>query len=213
MGHHGGFADYVIAQDRFVFPLPPELDSASAAPLFCGGATVYTPLEKYGRRGARVAVIGIGGLGHLAIQFASRMDCEVTAFSTQEAKKREAELHGARHFVVGQPDSRSFDLVLNTSTANVDMDCWLEGLRPEGVFVQLGAAPEPLALGTFAMIANHKTVAGSAVAHPEVLKRMLKFAGQHGVKAQVQTMPMTECNQALEITRSGSARYRVVLTC
>jgi len=213
MGHYGGFADHVIAQSRFVFPLPTQLDSATAAPLFCGGATVFTPLKTYGFPGARVAVIGVGGLGHLAIQFASRMGFEVSAFSTRQSKRAEAESYGATHFVVGGPESRSFDLVLNTSTANTDMVAWIAALRPEGMFVQLGAAPEPLSVGAFDLIASYRSVSGSAVAHPAVLQEMLEFAAGHSVKAQVQIMSMTECNEAMAITRSGSARYRVVLAC
>jgi len=212
MGHYGGFADYVIADSRFVFPLPAALESSVAAPLLCGGATVYTPLKKYSSPGCRVAVIGVGGLGHLGIQFASQMDCEVSAFSTQPAKRSEAESYGASRFVVGEPDSRSFDLVLNTSTANIDMDIWVEALRPEGVFVQLGAPPQPLMIGSFGLIANHRSVAGSAVAHPSVLSEMLEFAAEHNVRAQVQVMSMAQCNEAMGITRSGSARYRIVLS-
>lgn len=211
MGHHGGFASHVIAQNRFVFPLPPELDSASAAPLFCGGATVYTPLKQYARPGARVAVIGIGGLGHLAVQFAAKMECDVTAVSTRSDKEAEARSYGASHFLVGEPPSRSFDLVLNTSTANMDMELWLEALRPEGVFVQLGAAPEPLAVAAFPLIMGFRSVTGTGVAHPIVLQEMLEFSARHGVEAQVQVMPMDRCNEAMEVTRSGSARYRVVL--
>ena len=211
MGHFGGFASHVIAQDRFVFPLVQGLESASAAPLLCGGATVYTPLQEFGHPGAKVAVVGVGGLGHLAIQFAHRMGCDVTAVSRTADKKVEAETHGASSFLTGTPASKSYDLVLNTTTANLDMEIWTEALRPEGVFVQLGAAPEPLEVSSFALITQSRMVKGSAVAHPKVLQEMLDFAGNHGVKAQVQTMPMTECNEALEVTRSGRARYRVVL--
>jgi uncharacterized zinc-type alcohol dehydrogenase-like protein len=139
------------------------------------------------------------------------MDCEVSAFSTREEKRPEAKSYGASRFVVGEPESRSVDLVMNTSTANIDMEIWLEALRPEGVFVQLGAAPEPLSVGAFGLIMNYKSVTGSAVAHPTVLREMLDFAARHGVKARVQVMPMAECNEAMAITRSGSARYRVVL--
>ncbi len=211
MGHHGGFASHVIAQSRFVFPMPPELDSASAAPLLCAGATVYTPLKLYARPGTRVAVIGIGGLGHLAVQFAGKMDCEVTAVSTRTDKEAEAKSYGAAHFLVGEPGSRSFDLVLNTSTANMNMEIWLEALRPEGVFAQLGAAPQPVEVAAFPLIMGYRSVTGSGVAHPAVLQEMLEFAARNGVKAQVQVMPMDQCNEAMAVTRSGSARYRVVL--
>lgn len=211
MGHHGGFASHVIAQRRFVFPLPESLESTSAAPLFCGGATVFTPLKEYARPALRVAVIGIGGLGHLAIQFAGKMGCEVTAASSRRDKEDEARSYGASHFLVGKPSPRSFDLVLNTSTANMDMEVWLEALRPEGVFSQLGAAPEPLGVAAFPLILGYRSVTGSGVAHPAVLQEMLEFSAEHGVRAQVDVMPMDQCNEAMEITRSGLARYRIVL--
>jgi uncharacterized zinc-type alcohol dehydrogenase-like protein len=211
MGHYGGFASHVIAQSRFVFPLPAGLDSAATAPLFCGGATVYTPLRQFGDPGARVAVIGIGGLGHLAVQFAGRMGYEVTAVSTREDKEAEARSYGASHFLVGDPGPRSFDLILNTTTVNLDMTLWTEALRPEGTFVQLGAAPEPLEVGAFPLIMGYRSVAGTGIAHPNVLQEMLEFSAKHGVEAKVQVLPMSDCNEAMAITRSGSARYRIVL--
>lgn len=211
MGHHGGFADHVIAQKRFVFAIPPELDSATAAPLLCGGATVYTPLKLYARQGSRVAVIGIGGLGHLAVQFASRMGCEVTAVSTRPDKEAEAKSYGAAHFMTGPPSSRTFDLVLNTSIGEADMGVWLEALRPEGVFSQLGAGVAQFPVSAQLLMFGYRSVTGSRVAHPAVLKEMLEFAARHGVKAQVQVMSMSQCNEAMAITRSGTARYRMVL--
>lgn len=211
MGHHGGFAGHVIAQKRFVFPVPEQLESDLAAPLFCGGATVFTPLKLYGRPGARVAVIGIGGLGHLAIQFAARMGFDVTAVSTNQEKEEEAKSYGASRFMVGQPSSRSFDLVLNTSIGAVDMGKWIDALRPEGVFSQLGAGVADLTVAANPLITGYRTVTGSGIAHPAVLREMLDFAARRGVRAQVQVMPMDRCNEAMAITRSGAARYRMVL--
>jgi uncharacterized zinc-type alcohol dehydrogenase-like protein len=209
MGHHGGFAGHVIAQNRFVFPIPAELESAAAAPLLCGGATVYTPLKLHGRPKARVAVIG--GLGHLAIQFASRMGCEVTAVSTRPDKEAEARSYGASHFMTGAPAPRTYDLVLNTSIGELDMGAWAEALRPEGVFSQLGAGVAQVAVSATSLIMGYRSVTGSGIAHPSVLREMLEFAARHGVKAKVQVMPMVRCNEAMGITRSGTARYRMVL--
>jgi alcohol/geraniol dehydrogenase (NADP+) len=211
MGHHGGFADHVVVNERFAFPLPDGLDGASAAPLLCGGATVYTPLREYTREGGRVAVVGIGGLGHLALQFASKMGRHVTAVSTRADKKAEAVALGAHEFLVGTPKPESFDVIVNTAHATMDMDAYLAALRPKGVFVQLGVGSEAMKINAFPLIGGHKKVAGSAIGHPGVIREMLGFAAKHGVAARVQVMPLAAVNEALEITRRNEARYRVVL--
>lgn len=166
--------------------------------------------ELYGRPGSRVAVIGIGGLGHLAIQFASRMGCEVTAVSGHPDKEAEARSYGASRFMSGKPAPRSFDLVLNTSVGETDMGVWLGALRPEVIFSQLGAGVVP-AVPASLLILGYRSVTGSGVAHPAVLREMLDFAARHGVKAKVEVMPMARCNEAMANTRSGAARYRMVL--
>ncbi len=211
MGHHGGYADYVVANERFAVPIPHGLDGASVAPLLCGGATVYTPLREYAGAGSRVAVVGIGGLGHMALQLASRMGCRVTAISTSAGKEAEARALGAHDFVVGKPAAGSYDVILNTALAAMDMDAYLGALRPKGVFVQLGAAAEPLAIGAMGLIPGNKRVAGSAIGHPGVIREMLGLAARHGVAAKVQVMPMSQVNEALDVTRRNTARYRVVL--
>jgi alcohol/geraniol dehydrogenase (NADP+) len=210
-GHFGGFADHVVANERFAIPLPDGLDGSSAAPLLCGGATVYTPIREYAKEGSRVAVIGIGGLGHLALQFASRRGCRVTAISTRADKKAEAEAFGAHDFLVGAPTPGSFDVILNTSHAPMEMDSFVAALRPKGVFVQLGAVGEPMKIGAFPLIGGYRKVAGSAIGHPGVIREMLDFAAKRGVAAKVQVMPLAAVNEAMDLTRRNKARYRVVL--
>ena len=211
MGHHGGFADHVVANERFAIPLPAGLDGAAAAPLMCGGATVYTPLREWSREGSRVAVVGIGGLGHLALQFASKMGRHVTAISTRADKEAEARSFGAHEFLVGTPEPGRYDAILNTAHATMDMDAYVAALRPKGAFVQLGVGSEPLAINAFGLIPTYKKVAGSAIGHPGVIREMLDFAAKHGVAAKVQVLPMSAVNEALELTRKNRARYRVVL--
>ena len=211
MGHHGGFADHVVANERFALPIPSGLDGASAAPLLCGGATVYTPLREYAREGSRVAVVGIGGLGHLALQFASKMGCRVAAISTTASKEAEARAFGTHEFLVGAPAPGSYDVIVNTVHAALDMDAYVAALRPKGVFVQVGAAGEPMAISAMGLIPGYKKVAGSAIGHPGVIREMLDFAAKHGVAAKVQVLPLSSVNEALELTRKNKARYRVVL--
>ena len=210
-GNFGGFADLIRVNERFAFRIPDALPSETAAPLLCGGVTLYTPLRNFASAGSRVGVIGIGGLGHLALQFAKALGCEVTAFSRSVDKEREARRFGAAHFVTGAPRKGSLDLILNTAHAAPDMGVYLGALRPKGVFCQLGAAPDPLSVPAFALIVGSRTVTGSAIGSPAVIREMLEVAARHGVAAKTEGVPMREADAALDKTRKNAARYRMVL--
>ena len=160
----------------------------------------------------RVGVIGVGGLGHLGLQFANRMGCEVTAFSRRKDKEEEARRFGAHHFCTSPQRGRGIDAIPNTSNASIAYEEYLQLLRPEGVFVQLGADPAPIAVGAMPLITGNRSVCGSAIAGPVNIQEMLSFAARHGIKAQVEVLPMKECNAALARTRKNRARYRMVLT-
>lgn len=210
-GNFGGFADRIRVNERFAFRIPDELPTESAAPLLCGGVTVYTPLRAHAGKGSRVGVIGIGGLGHLALQFARAIGCEVTAFSRVADKKSQARGFGADHFLTGDPARDSLDLILNTAHASPDMDVYLGALRPKGVFCQLGAAPVPLAVPSMPLIGGSRSVTGSAIGSPAIIREMLAFAAWHGIAATTEVVPMREVNEALDRTRRNLARYRMVL--
>ncbi len=210
-GSFGGFADRIRVDERFAIRIPQALPSETAAPLLCGGVTVYKPLRTYAAAGTRVGVIGIGGLGHLALQFAKALGCEVTAFSRSKDKERAARRFGADHFVTGAPRKGSLDLILNTAHAAPDMGAYLGALRPKGVFCQLGASPEPLSVPAFALISDSLTVTGSAIGSPSVIREMLDVAARHGVTARTEVMPMSRADAALDRTRRNLARFRMVL--
>jgi len=207
----GGFADRVRAQARFAMPIPDGLPGETAAPLLCGGITVYTPLARHAGSGARVAVVGVGGLGHLALQFARALGCEVTAFSRRADKEADAHRFGAHAFSTGEPPRQAFDLVLNTAQAAPDFEAFMKSLRPRGVFCQVGAAADPMPVSAFDLIIGDRSVTGSQIGSPDGIAEMLAFAARHGVRAQVETVPMAEANRALERTRRSEARYRMVL--
>ena len=211
MGHFGGFADRIRVDGRFAIAIPEALPSETAAPLLCGGVTVYTPLAAYAIPGSRVGVIGIGGLGHLALQLARAMGCEVTAFSRSADKEADAHTFGAHHFHTGAPARGSLDLILNTAHAVPDMEAFLGGLRPRGVFSQLGAAPGPLPVPAMYLIGGSRTVTGSAIGSPAAIRAMLELAATHSVQARIEAAPMHACNDALDRTRKNLARYRMVL--
>ena len=218
VGRHGGFADRVRAHAAAVIPLPEGVDSASAGPLFCGGITVFNPLVQFGVKPTdRVGVIGIGGLGHIALQFLNAWGCEVTAFTSSDAKKAEAMEMGA-HRTINSRDSDQieaaagqFDLILSTVYAKMDWNAYSAALRPKGRLHLVGAALEPLDLGAFPMIVGQRSVSGSPVGSPVTIATMLEFAARHDIKPVIETFTFDRVNDAIERLRSGKARYRVVL--
>ncbi len=211
MHHFGGFADCIRVNHRFAIPVPAELPSETAAPLLCGGITVYSPLIRHAHAGSRVGVIGIGGLGHLGLQLAKALGCEVWAFSRRADKEADARRFGADHFVTGAPPRGTLDLVLNTAPAVPDLGAFMAALRPRGVFCQLGAAADPLPVAAMDLIGGRKTVCGSAIGSPGAIRAMLALAAARGISALTESAPMTEANAALDRTRKNLARYRMVL--
>jgi uncharacterized zinc-type alcohol dehydrogenase-like protein len=218
IGHYGGFAERVRAQDTSVIKIPDALDFNDVGPLLCGGITVFNPLVQFNiSPTSRVAVVGIGGLGHLALQFARAWGCEVTAF-TSEGKMQEAKDLGAHH-ALNSRDPKAiedafgqFDLII--STVNVGMD-WMglvNTLKPKGRLHFVGAVEPPIELAAFPLIAGQKSLSGTPVGSPATLNTMMEFAARHGIKPVTERFPMEKINEAFEHLHSGKARYRVVLT-
>jgi uncharacterized zinc-type alcohol dehydrogenase-like protein len=216
---HGGYADRVRANARFVVPIPEALESENAAPLLCGGITVYNPLRTHGvNPSSRVGIVGIGGLGHIAIQFARVFGAEVTAFSTSATKEEEARALGAHNFV-NTRESKSMkevagtlDFVLNTANADQDWGVFVQALRPTGTLCFVGVPPSPVSVSAFPLIAGLRTITGSPIGSPHQLREMLDVAARHGVKAQIESFPMAKANAAIEKVKKNKVRYRAVLT-
>ncbi|HEU5458520.1 MAG TPA: NAD(P)-dependent alcohol dehydrogenase [Terracidiphilus sp.] len=215
---HGGYADRVRADARFVIPIPDELESEQAAPLLCGGITVYNPMRTHGiNPSSRVGVVGIGGLGHLAIQFARVFGAEVTAFSTSAAKEDEARKLGAHRFV-NTRESKAIKEVAGTqdfilSTVNADMEWagFMQALRPTGTLCFVGVPPSPVAVAAFPLISGVRSITGSPIGSPHQLREMMDVAGRHGVKAQTERFAMAKANEAIEKVKKNKVRYRAVL--
>ena len=215
---HGGFADKTRANSRFVFQIPDALESEHAAPLLCGGITVYNPLRTHGiNPSSRVGIVGIGGLGHLAIQFARVFGAEVTAFSTSTAKEEEARALGAHHFVNTRESKSmkevagSMDFILSTINADQDWAVYLQALRPTGTLCFVGVPPSPVAIHAFPLISGSRTITGSPTGSPFLIREMLDVAARHGVKAQTERFPMNKANEAIEKVKKNKVRYRAVL--
>lgn len=219
VGHHGGFANKVRAQSTSVVPIPEGMDAQAVAPLFCAGVTVFSPLLQFDVKPThRVGVIGIGGLGHLALQFLKAWGCEVWAFTTSEAKRKEALELGA-HYTADSRDpdqlkslGSQFDLILSTVNAKLDWNVYVNALAPRGRLHFVGATLDPLDLSVFSMMAGQRSVSSSPVGSPVALDQMLKFAHRHNIKAKTEVFPFDKVNEAMAHLESGKAHYRVVLS-
>ena len=218
IGHHGGFANKVRAAKNSVVKIPELIDLDSIAPLLCGGITVFNPLLQFGiKPTSQVAVIGIGGLGHMALQFLNAWGCEVTAFSSNESKYEEILNLGAHHVLnsTKQNEIKSvegkFDYIISTVNVKLDWNMYLSTLAAKGRLHFVGAVLEPLDINVFSLITQQRTVSGSPVGSPYAISEMLEFVKLHKVKPVVEIFPMSEVNNAISKLRKGDVRYRVVL--
>ncbi|MFT4636268.1 MAG: putative zinc-type alcohol dehydrogenase-like protein [Arenicella sp.] len=218
IGRHGGFADKVRASSTSVIKIPEGMDLASAGPLFCGGITVYNPLVQFNIKPTdRVAVIGIGGLGHLALQFLNAWGCEVTAFTSTEAKRQEAIEMGA-HQTINSRDpetlkaaKNSFDLIICTVSVTLDWAGYLGTLLPRGRLHFVGMVLEPLKVGVGSIMKKQLSVSSSPIGSPSTIAQMLEFAKLHNIKPVTQEFRFSQINEAIDHLRNGDARYRVIL--
>jgi uncharacterized zinc-type alcohol dehydrogenase-like protein len=215
---NGGYADRVRANARFVIPIPEALGSEQAAPLLCGGITVFNPMRNHGvNPSSRVGIVGIGGLGHIAIQFARVFGAEVTAFSTSPGKEEEARALGAHNFVNSR-ESKALkevagtqDFILSTVNADQDWGIYVQALRPTGALCFVGIPPSPVAVHAFPLISGLRSISGNPTGSPYRLREMLDVAARHGVKALTESFPMAKVNEAIEKVKKNKVRYRAVL--
>ena len=215
---HGGFADRIRVQDIWAVPLPEGMDTRSAGPLFCGGITVFAPMMDHDLKPTdRIGIVGIGGLGHLAVQFARAWGCEVTAFTTSMDKEAELKDLGA-HKVVNSKDENAikalrgqFDMVLSTVNVTLPWNRYMSALAPEGRLITVGMVGEPMGISAGQLIAGGKSVGGSDTGAPHMVAKMLEFCVRHDIKPMVDYFPMRDINDAISHLKAGKARYRVVL--
>ena len=194
------------------------MPSEQAAPLLCGGITVYNPIRSHGiNPSSRVGIVGIGGLGHIAVQFARVFGAEVTAFSTSAGKEAEARALGAHHFVNSRDTKAiketagSLDFILTTVNADQEWGTYLQSLRPNGSLCFVGVPPSPVSVHAFPLISGQRTISGSPIGSPFRLREMLDVAARHGVKATTESFPMAKANEAIEKVKKNKVRYRAVL--
>ncbi|HEY6455723.1 MAG TPA: NAD(P)-dependent alcohol dehydrogenase [Steroidobacteraceae bacterium] len=217
VGHRGGFATHIRSHWAWAVPLPGKLNFADAGPLLCGGVTVFAPLTMYAKPTDRVGIIGIGGLGHMALKFAAAYGCDVTALTSSESKFEEAKGFGANQ-VVSSRDSAalkklagSLDLLISTVNVKLDWDAMIGTLAPNGRLHLVGAVTEPVPVSAFSLILQQRSISGSPSGSPAALAAMLDFASRHQINPQTEHYPMSEINAAFARLESGKARYRIVL--
>jgi uncharacterized zinc-type alcohol dehydrogenase-like protein len=218
IGRPGAFADRVRCHWGWAVRLPDALDASTAGPLFCAGITVFNPIMQFDVKPTdKVGVIGIGGLGHLALQFLNKWGCEVTAFTSSAAKADEAQQMGAHIVVNSKSDSEhgavagKFDFIISTVNANLNWLAFLNALAPKGRLHFVGVATEPVSLVTFSLIAGQKSVSGTPSGSPGTMAKMLEFCARHDIAPVTERFKMSEANEAFEHLEAGKARYRVVL--
>lgn len=218
VGRDGGFAERVRAHWVWAIPLPDGVRPEVAGPLLCGGVTVFTPLLEFDLKPtSRVGIVGIGGLGHMALRFARAWGCHVTAFSSSPDKTQEAHSLGA-HRVVSSKDAQAIaalagqlDLVIVTANAPLDWEALLGTLGPKGRLHVVGAVLQPIPVQAFSLMMAQKSVSGSPNGAPMAVAQMLEFCERHGIEPMVESFPMSEVNAALDRLRANRARYRIVL--
>ncbi|GAA2720766.1 NAD(P)-dependent alcohol dehydrogenase [Cellulomonas aerilata] len=214
----GGYSTHVVVDADFVLAVPDGLDLAAAAPLLCAGITTYSPLRRWGAGpGRKVAVVGLGGLGHMGVKIAHAMGAEVTVLS-QSLKKQEDGLRlGAdEYFATSDPATFEalagrFDLIVNTVSAAIDVDAYLGLLAVDGTLVNVGAPPEKMSLDVFSLIGGRRSYAGSMIGGIAETQEMLDFCAEHGLGAEIELIPADRINEAYERVLASDVRYRFVI--
>ena len=214
----GGYSKQVVVTEAFVLKVSPKLDLAGAAPLLCAGITTWSPLRHWkAGPGQRVGVVGLGGLGHMAVKLAASLGCEVTMLSTSKAKEADARRLGATQFALTSEKGAlkrlagAFDLILDTISAPHDYNAYLGTLKVNGTMVLLGVPPQPAPVAAFALISGRRSLAGSLIGGIAETQEMLDHCAAHGITSDVEVVPVQQVNVAYERMLKNDVRYRFVL--
>jgi D-arabinose 1-dehydrogenase-like Zn-dependent alcohol dehydrogenase len=215
---YGGYAQQVVVSERFALQVPDGISLDEAAPLLCAGITVWTPLRRWGAGpGMKVGVVGLGGLGHMAVKLASALGAEVTVLSRSDAKQGDAAELGGDHFIAtGEKGAlrkhrSSLDLIINTVSAPLPMNDYLGLLKPQGALVSVGIPSESYDISPFAVVGGSKVLAGSNIGGIPETQAMLDFCAEHGIGATIETISADDVDAAYERVVAGDVRYRVVI--
>jgi alcohol/geraniol dehydrogenase (NADP+) len=217
VGRRGGFATHVRCHWAWAFPLPEKLNYSDAGPLLCGGITVFNPLAAYSKPTSRVGIVGIGGLGHMAVKFAAAFGCDVTAFTSRDGKFDEARGFGANHVLVSGDSAAikklagTIDLLIVTVNVPLDWDAMIGMLAPNGRMHVVGAVLQPIPVPVFALLLKQASISSSPAGSPVGIATMLDFAARHNIAPQTEHLPMSRINDGFERLAASKAHYRIVL--
>jgi len=214
----GGYSTAIVVDQDFVLRIPESIDFADAAPLLCAGITTYSPLRHWNAGpGKKVAVVGMGGLGHLGVKFAAALGAEVTVLSQSLSKEADGRAFGAAHYYATSDPAtfekleNGFDLILNTVSAEIDLKAYLKLLRLDGVLINVGAPAEPLPVQVFTLFGNRRSFAGSSIGGIRETQEMLDFCAEHGIVPEIEVISASEINEAWARVLTSDVRYRFVI--
>ena len=215
---YGGYSTQIVVDEKYTLHVSEKLDIKGVAPLLCAGITTYSPLRRWKvSKGQKVAVVGLGGLGHMGVKLAAAMGAEVTVLSTSDNKETDAKRLGATHFVNSKNEDKmkglagSFDFILNTVSAQNSYDGYLALLKTNGTMVVVGAPPEPSQVSGFSLIMQRRSLAGSLIGGIKETQEMLDFCAEHNITSDVEVIPMDKINEAYERMMRGDVKYRFVI--
>lgn len=212
---YGGYSDSIVVDERFVLSLPSNLSLAGAAPLLCAGITTYSPMRRWGvTKGRKVGVVGLGGLGHMAVKFAHAFGAHVVVFTTSASKRDDALRLGANEVVLSHDANQmarqagSFDFILDAVSAEHDINAYLNLLRPDGTLTLVGAPEKPLTISAFSLLIGRRNLSGSLIGSLAETQEMLDFSGAHNITADVEVIPIQKVNEAYERLLKADVKFR-----
>lgn len=214
----GGYSSHIVVTENFVLHIPDSLEMDKAAPLLCAGITTYSPLRHWNTGpGIKVGVLGMGGLGHMAVKLAHAMGAEVTVLSHSDKKRDDSDAFGADHYVNTSEDGAlddlkgSLDLIINTVSVPTETEKYLALLRPQGTMCTVGAPPEPLSVNAFALLGGRKSLSGSNIGGIRETQEMLDFCAEHNITPQIEKITADQIDEAYERVVNSDVRYRFVI--
>jgi uncharacterized zinc-type alcohol dehydrogenase-like protein len=212
---YGGYSESIVVDESFVLRIPANLDPAGAAPLLCAGITTYSPIRRWGDiKGKKVGVVGLGGLGHMGVKFARAFGAHVVVFTTSPSKKEDALRLGAHEVIIStdaeemQQHAGSFDFILDTISADHDINAYVAMLGLDGNITLVGAPEKPLPVSAFALLFGRKSISGSLIGGIAETQEMLDFCGEHGITSDVEIIPIQKINEAYERMLKSDVKYR-----
>ena len=215
---YGGYSNHIVVDENYVLNIPDGLSLEGVAPLLCAGVTTYSPLRQWGvGKGHTLAVVGLGGLGHMAVKIGRALGAEVTVLSRSDSKREDANRLGASEYAATSQEgtftrlARTFDFVIDTVSAPHDLNAHLDLLKTDGTYILVGVSPESIPVNAFSLILRRRRLVGSLIGGIRETQEMLNFCGEHGLTSDVEVISISQINEAYERVIQGDVRFRFVI--